>query len=404
MEFIGTAALVLVTWLVSGGVILLAIPAFCVLLLVIASGKAGTKHAHAAADVEGVRVAILVPAHNESIHILPTLQSLKGQLQHSDRLLVIADNCTDDTAIVARFAGADVLERQHATLCGKGYALAFGVDALRSVPPDVVIVVDADCVASEDGIRRLAQRCIHTKCPVQMLDLMVAPAGAGLRTRMLEFAWRMKNKVRPLGTSRLGSACHLMGTGMALPWDLAATALLATGHIAEDMKLGVDMAIAGRPCQFLAEARVISEFPRDATVARAQKARWEHGHLQTLTQELPRLVTSFVCRPRAATLVLVMDLVIPPLALYFMCVVLSWPLVLLAYWMHPAFALAALVSTSTAAALGLAVALAWLNHARDLLCLRELLSVPLYAVWKLPVYVAYILKCKSGWTRTARKV
>jgi cellulose synthase/poly-beta-1,6-N-acetylglucosamine synthase-like glycosyltransferase len=275
---------------------------------------------------------------------------------------------------------------------------------LRDAAPDVLIVVDADCTVSADGIQALARRCMQTKCPVQMLDLMVAPAGSGLRTRMLEFAWLVKNQVRPLGSFRLGSACHLMGTGMALPWDLAATARLATGHIAEDMKLGVDLAIAGRPTQFLAEARITSEFPRDAAVARTQKARWEHGHLQTLAQELPRLLVAFVRRPRAATLMLAMDLVIPPLALYFMCVVISLPLFALGYLRSPVMGVATLVSLSSALSLALAITLAWLGHARQLLSLRELLTVPLYAAWKLPVYVAYFLKRRSGWIRTARKV
>jgi cellulose synthase/poly-beta-1,6-N-acetylglucosamine synthase-like glycosyltransferase len=195
-----------------------------------------------------------------------------------------------------------------------------------------------------------------------------------------------------------------MGTGMALPWDLAASAILATGHIAEDMKLGVDMAIAGRPTQFLAQAQITSEFPLDAAVARAQKTRWEHGHLQTLREELPRLLGAFVRRPRTATLVLAMDLVIPPLALYFVCVVLSLPLLALSSYFSAALLPALWIATAAAAALLVAVTLAWLQHARHLLSLRELLSVPLYAAWKLPVYLAYFLKRKSGWTKTMRKV
>jgi hypothetical protein len=59
---------------------------------------------------------------------------------------------------------------------------------------------------------------------------------------------------------------------------------------------------------------------------------------------------------------------------------------------------------AAAAALFVAVSLAWLQHARQLLSLRELLTVPLYAAWKVPVYLAYFLRRKSGWTRTARKV
>jgi cellulose synthase/poly-beta-1,6-N-acetylglucosamine synthase-like glycosyltransferase len=395
----------LATGLVTGLAALLAIPACCLLLLTLAAGaRRPAAAASRATSTAAVRVAILVPAHNESVHVLPTLRCLQSQLQMGDRLLVIADNCSDDTAAQARGAGAEVLERQHATLRGKGYALAFGVDALRAAAPDVIIVVDADCSVSEGAIRALAQRCQETQCPVQLLDLMLAPPGAGLRTRILEFAWLVKNQVRPLGSFRLGRACHLMGTGMALPWNLAANARLATGHITEDMKLGVDLAIAGRPTQFLAEAQVTSEFPRDAAVARTQKARWEHGHLQTLTQELPRLLAAFVRRPRAATLVLAMDLVIPPLALYFVCLAISVPLCLVGYWFYPAFGAAAVLSVLSALALALAIALAWLRHARHVLSLRELLGVPLYAAWKLPVYVAYFLQRKSGWTRTARKV
>ncbi len=404
MELIGNTALTLAALLAGVSAILLAIPAGCLLLLTLAAGKRRPDAPGASGNAGAVRVVILVPAHNESVHVLPTLSCLQAQLQAGDRLLVIADNCQDDTASLARATGAEVLERQHARLRGKGYALAFGVDALRDAPPDVLIVVDADCTVSAGGIQALAQRCMQTQCPVQMLDLMVAPQGAGLRTRMMEFAWLVKNQVRPLGSFRLGRACHLMGTGMALPWDLAASARLASGHIAEDMKLGVDMAIAGRPTQFLAQAQITSEFPLDAAVARTQKARWEHGHLQTLREELPRLLAAFVRRPRAATLVLAMDLVIPPLALYFLCVVLSLPLLALASHFSAALLPALWIALAAAVALLLAVTLAWLQHARHLLSLRELFAVPFYAAWKLPVYMAYFLKRKSGWTRTARKV
>jgi cellulose synthase/poly-beta-1,6-N-acetylglucosamine synthase-like glycosyltransferase len=400
MEFLGTT----VVSLISSLSVVLAVPAWSLLLLTLASGKRSLAPVEATDDSTPVRVAILVPAHNESHHILPTLHCLKAQLGPYDRLLVIADNCQDDTASVARNCGVEVLERQHESLRGKGYALAFGVDALRETAPDVVVVVDADCHVSVGGIKAISQRCVQTQCPVQMLDLMVAPTGAGLRTRMLEFAWLVKNLVRPLGTARLGRACHLMGTGMALPWNIAASAQLATGHIAEDMKLGVDMAISGRPTQFLPQAQVTSLFPLDTAVARTQKTRWEHGHLQTLAQELPRLFAAFVCRPRTATLVLALDLSIPPLALYFLCLAISLPLFSLGGFFHATLEVAALISLSSAVALGLAIALAWWQHAKHLLSLRELLTAPLYAVWKLPVYVAYFMKRKSGWIRTERNV
>ncbi len=77
------------------------------------------------------RVVVLIPAHDESAGILPTLEDVKGQLQPGDRLLVVADNCTDDTAAVAAKAGADVIERRDDLRRGKSYALDFGIRSLR---------------------------------------------------------------------------------------------------------------------------------------------------------------------------------------------------------------------------------------------------------------------------------
>ncbi|HXM34723.1 MAG TPA: glycosyltransferase, partial [Pyrinomonadaceae bacterium] len=72
-------------------------------------------------------VAVLVPAHNESAGLLPTITDIKRQLFAGDRLLVVADNCTDDTAAIAAARGAEVIERNDPSRRGKGYALDFGV-------------------------------------------------------------------------------------------------------------------------------------------------------------------------------------------------------------------------------------------------------------------------------------
>src|SRR5580704_2288892 len=85
------------------------------------------------------RVAVLVPAHNESRGLLPTLEDIKRQLRPGDRVLVVADNCTDDTAAVAAAAGAEVIERHDPTRRGKGYALDFGIQHLSSAAPEILI-------------------------------------------------------------------------------------------------------------------------------------------------------------------------------------------------------------------------------------------------------------------------
>ncbi len=383
---------------------ILALPALSLLVLTVAALNQKRLAASAASTARGrpLRVAVLVPAHNESAHVLPTIACLQRQLRPGDRLLVIADNCNDDTAELARGAGAQVAERHHAEQRGKGYALAFGVDQLRADPPDVVLVVDADCTVSEGAVATIAQRCQATGKPVQMLNLMQAGPDAGLKHRVLEFAMVMKNLVRPLGSFRLGGACHLMGTGMALPWSLMSTARLATGHIAEDMKLGVDLALAGFAPQFLPDVRVSSAFPLDTGVALVQKSRWEHGHLATLTEELPGLALTAIKTGKPALMVMAMDLLIPPLAFYFLLLTLAGMLSCTAAAFWSDWEPAAWISGLAALCFGLAIGLGWAGFGRQLLSARELLTPPLYALWKLPVYLAYFLKKKSGWVRTQR--
>ncbi|MGE8382883.1 MAG: glycosyltransferase family 2 protein, partial [Pseudomonas putida] len=176
------------------------------------------------------RVAVLVPAHDEAAIIRATLASVTPQLLPGDRLLVVADNCTDDTARLAREAGAEVVERFDTVLRGKGYALDFGVRHLALQPPEVVIVVDADCQVAEGAIDCLARRYHQAQRPVQALYLMRAPAGSGLTVQVAEFAWRVKNLVRPRGWARLGLPCQLMGAGMAFGWHDLALINLANGH------------------------------------------------------------------------------------------------------------------------------------------------------------------------------
>lgn len=397
--------------LLALAVLPLVLPAFSLLALTLAALRARAAGPDAALAVPAPgaqaggapRVAVLVPAHDESTQMLPTLHGLLAELGAGDRLLVVADNCTDDTAALARAAGAEVVERVDPRRRGKGYALAFGVERLREDPPDVVLVVDADCLLSPGAVALIARDCQDSGRPVQMLNLMQAPEGAGPRLRVLEFAMLVKNLVRPLGSFHLGGACHLMGTGMALPWPLMATAGLATGHLAEDMKLGVALTLAGHPPRFLPGARVNSVFVTDAGVARGQKTRWEHGHLATLREELPGLLGAALRRRSAALAALALDLMIPPLALYLLTLSALLAVTVAGAWFWPGLQAAALLAASGALALGLAVGLAWRTWGRRLLGPRELLALPVYALWKIPVYLGYFLGERPGWTRTRRE-
>src|ERR1039458_8244765 len=209
---------------------LFAIPVATLLLEIVAAiGLPPRKYLNSSIQDPNRRIAVIIPAHNESAGLLPTIQDIKTQLRTWDRLLVVADNCIDDTATVAAAAGAEVIERKEATRSGKGYALDFGLKHLSLDPPAIIIFIDADCRVEEGAIERLATTCMTTHRPVQALDLMTAPDESKINYRVAEFAWRVKNWVRPLGLNALNLPCQLMGTGMAFPWEIIRSANLSTG-------------------------------------------------------------------------------------------------------------------------------------------------------------------------------
>ena len=349
------------------------------------------------------RIAVLVPAYNESAGLRPTLLDIKPQLQPRDRLLVVADNCTDDTAAIASSHGAEVIERHNAVKRGKGYALAFGLQHLSSDPPTIVIIVDADCRLSDNAINGLATKCATTGRPAQALDLMTAPADAQVNQRVAEFAWRVKNWLRPAGLAALRLPCQLMGTGMAFPWDVIRSVDLASGSIVEDMKLGLDLAANGHPPVFCPSALVMSQFASTTKGSLTQRERWEGGHIATILTVLPHLLGKSLARRDLNLLALTLDLLVPPLSLLALLaiVVLACTFV----WALLGFSsLPFLLSSAAFLAFVLAGFLAWLKCGRDILPVRQLPSIVAYVFKKLGLYRVILFgKTAQSWTRTERK-
>jgi cellulose synthase/poly-beta-1,6-N-acetylglucosamine synthase-like glycosyltransferase len=347
------------------------------------------------------RLAVLVPAHDEAGGIGHTLRAVLPQLHPGDRLLVVADNCSDDTAAVARRAGADVVERSHPTDRGKGFALAFGVDALRAAPPGLVVILDADCELAPNALDALADRVAATGRPAQALYLMLAASDARLPRRVAQFAWRVRNWVRPAGWHRLGLPCQLMGTGMAFTWQMLREAHLANASIVEDMKLGIALGIAGRPPVFCADALVTSRFPDTAAATKTQRTRWEHGHLEMILREVPGMLAAAWRQRDGRLLGMALDLCVPPLALLAAALLGATGLAALVSWRAEDGTLLSLYVFLLAVFVATAL-LAWRARGRDLVRLVELLSIPLYVAAKLPLYARFVFRREKRWVRTDR--
>lgn len=347
------------------------------------------------------RIDVLIPAHNEAIGLASTLETVRPQLAEGDRLIVIADNCDDQTAAIAQFMGAMVTERYNLEQQGKGYALAHGLALISNDPPDVVVMIDADCTVHPGTIDQISRVAIAQQRPVQALYLLTQSAHPSPKAAVSALAFMVKNWVRPRGLDYFGLPCLLTGTGMAFPWAVINSVSLGSGNIVEDMQLAVDLAIAGYPPKFCFAGQITGQLPQQASATVSQRMRWEHGHLKTLLTQVPRLWTAGYRQKRIDLLAMAGDLSVPPLSLLVMMwVVLTaievvssclgmpdWPLKLLAI---------------EGVALLSSILLAWLQFGRDRLPLQSLLAVPLYLLWKIPLYFAFLLRPQTRWVRTER--
>lgn len=346
-------------------------------------------------------IAVLVPAHDEALGIKPVLEKLLSQMSAPNRLVVIADNCQDSTAEVARSTGATVIERQDAEQRGKGFALDYGLKFLADNPPDVVIVVDADCDVQPGTLDRIAQAAITTGRPTQAIYLMELPAKPSPKDTVSALAFLVKNRVRPQGLHVLGLPGILTGTGMAFPWSVIRSVSLASGNIVEDMQLSMDLAIAGYPTLFCPDTKVMGLLPQQEQAAKSQRTRWEHGHLQTIRTQVPPLLRAAVQQKRFDLLAIALDLSVPPLSLLVM-LWLAITTVALAIGLVAHFWLPAILMLLEGAMILTAILLAWFTFGRSDLPASTLLSIPLYILWKIPLYVAFIIKPQTRWIRTDR--
>lgn len=343
--------------------------------------------------------AIVIPAHNEAAGIAATVASLRAT-SPAARILVVADNCSDDTAALARAAGAEVVERHDCERHGKGFALAFGRDHLSLAPPEAVLVLDADCRIAAEGAGRLTARAIVSGAPVQAANLLVAPANSSPLVGLSNFAMLIKNLVRARGLMRIGGGALLFGTGMAFPWILFRRIPLATSNMVEDLDLGLELARNGIKV-ILDDAVLVTSPAAGLNAGRGQRSRWEHGFLETASRQAGPLLAAAIRRRSRHLAALGAHLLIPPLALLIGLVVPAIAAVGLLILPTGSYSpLIVLLAPLTLVMLLLFVA--WGREAREMLTLADLIRAPLYIVWKIPIYLAFFRRRQTEWNRTER--
>ena len=260
-------------------------------------------------------VVVLVPAHDEADYIGRCLATLRDQDYPSERyeVVVIADNCTDDTAAIAASSGACVMLREQPDAPGKGRALRWAIDLLFAQRTDIdaVVVVDADSVADRHLISGLVSRLASGADAVQG-EYLALPDGRGARSELRSASMLLFHRVRFGGRAALGLPCHLVGNGMAFsrrlleehPWDAYTSA--------EDLEWSADLRLAGIQPLFAGDARLRAPIAKGGAAARTQRIRWEGGRVHVIRTRVPRLLRA-MWRGEWSLIDAVVELLVPPL-------------------------------------------------------------------------------------------
>ena len=355
------------------------------------------------ASKRDTRFDIIVPAHNEATVIERTVASLRGIEWPSDkfRVVVVADNCTDDTANLARAAGAEVWERFNTELRGKGYALAHAFELSREQGfADAVVVVDADTIVSTNLLEAFASRLEQGVRAVQV-DYGGLNPETSWRTRLMTIAMTAFHVVRSRSRERLVATCGIRGNGWCLTHELLRHVPYKAFSLAEDLEFGIALGLADCRIAYADEAHVYGEMVSREGPARKQRERWERGRFALIRSMTLPLLREGVRRPSWLCLDLAFDLMLLPLSYVTLTLAAFVGLAATAVFrfsFHVGWLWFAIVCASS---LVLHVARGWQLSRVGWRGLADIAFVPWFLAWKL----ALMLRPPKtmGWVRTDRE-
>jgi cellulose synthase/poly-beta-1,6-N-acetylglucosamine synthase-like glycosyltransferase len=265
------------------------------------------------------KIAIIIPAHNESLLIADTVSNmwLQNYPKEAMCVLVIADNCTDDTASLARQAGARVLERHKNP--GKGQGLHEALDLLLKEEWAAFLVVDADSHLHPDTLTEINIALESGSQAIQIRYGVLNPEQS-LRTRAMELSTASFNALRPLGKSVFGISAGINGNGFCITRDTALRVPYLAHSIVEDIEYHMHLLRAGLRVDFLDHVWVKAQMPIGGPGANVQRVRWERGRIITIKNYAPALLRSLLAGNRRAIDGLI-DVLMPPVSLVLLCLI-----------------------------------------------------------------------------------
>ena len=238
------------------------------------------------------RFMAIIPAHNEEAVVGNLIESLKNQTYNKDLydIYVIADNCTDNTAKIAKEAGAIVYERYDETKKTKGYALNWFLQQkiAEDAPYDAFFVFDADNIVDKNFIKNMNKKLCQGEDVVQGYRDIKNPSDNWITAGYAIFYWQM-HRFYHLARYNIGLSPLLNGTGFMVKFDVIKPQGWDTETLTEDIEFSLKRIIKGKKLGWATDAIVYDEQPTGFRQSWSQRSRWTVGHIQCIqkyTKEL----------------------------------------------------------------------------------------------------------------------
>jgi cellulose synthase/poly-beta-1,6-N-acetylglucosamine synthase-like glycosyltransferase len=392
----GNELITILTCALALGLAMITLPGTIELLLLTMGGILPRRNAGPKTDdAAPLRFAVVVPAHNEATGISRCVQSLLNCEQGGGEfsVVVVADNCSDNTAELAREAGARVLIRRDQERRGKGYALGFAFEILLAEGFDAIAVVDADTIVEPNFIAEF-RRLFSEGADAIQCRYVVNNAAASYRTRLMNIALFAFNVLRPRGRDRWGLSVGLLGNGFGLSRETILAVPYDAVSVVEDLEYHLRLVRAGRKVRFADAVTVKADMPAGGRGAKTQRARWEGGRLRMIAKMAPSLLRE-VSQGQFRLGEPLLELLLLPLAFHV--------LILLAVLVLP------FTPTRFYALFGLGTVVVHVIAAiraggGGLKELAALAVAPFYIVWKAMLIPTFIRTAKKNaeWVRTER--
>ncbi len=233
------------------------------------------------------RFMAIIPAHNESNVIKNLVESLKRQDYPKELydIYVIADNCTDDTAKIAKDAGAIVMERNDPEHKTKGYALQWFLQKKieENAQYDAFCIFDADNIVDKNFLKSMNKKLCQGEDVVQGYRDIKNPTDSWVSAGYALFYWTM-NRFYHLARYNLGLSPLINGTGFMVKFDVIKPEGWNTKTLTEDIEFSLKRIIAGKKLGWATDAIVYDEQPVDFKQSWSQRTRWTVGHIQCLKE------------------------------------------------------------------------------------------------------------------------